>query len=248
MTTPLENARSIIKRAERIVVLTGAGISAESGVPTFRGKGGLWKSYRAEDLATPEAFARNPRLVWEWYGSRRDIVARCVPNAAHVALARAAERRTIAIATQNVDGLHAAAGTPEQALVELHGSLFRLRCTTCDWHAADRSVVDATSHDTLPRCTTCGALARPDVVLFGEALDPADIARAFLEAAAADVCLVIGTSGVIHPAASLASITQRAGGDVIEVNPVKTPIAKIATVSIRGTAVDAVPRLLEVVG
>ena len=241
----LETAKSLVERAQRIVVLTGAGISAESGVPTFRGEGGLWKSYRAEDLATPEAFARDPRLVWEWYGWRRDLVSRCVPNAAHVALARAADQRAMTIATQNVDGLHTAARTAERALVELHGSLFRIRCTTCTWRAADRSAVDATSHDTLPQCTACGALARPDIVWFGEALEPAHIDRSFSEAAEADVCLVIGTSGVVQPSASLASITRQAGGAVIEVNPVETPITSIATVSIRGTAVDAVPRLFE---
>jgi NAD-dependent deacetylase len=244
----LDTARSLIKSAERIFVLTGAGISAESGVPTFRGDGGLWKSYRAEDLATPAAFARDPRLVWEWYGWRRDVVSRCAPNAAHTALARAVGNGNMSIATQNVDGLHAAASTADQALIELHGSLFRIRCTTCEWRATDRSAVDATSHDTLPRCTTCGALARPDIVWFGEALDPTHLERAFLEAATADVCLVIGTSGVVQPAASLVSITRTAGGAVIEVNPDETPITSIATVSIRGTAVDAVPRLVEVKG
>ena len=228
-------------------MLTGAGISAESGVPTFRGEGGLWKSYRSEDLATPEAFARDPRLVWEWYGWRRDVVMRCAPNAAHVALARAADRRDMTIATQNVDGLHAAADTPERALVELHGSLFRIRCTTCAWRAADRSAIDASSPETLPQCTACGALARPDIVWFGEALEPAHIDRAFSEADAADVCVVIGTSAVVQPSASLASVTRHAGGAVIEVNPVETPITSIATVSIRGTAVEAVPRLFEVI-
>jgi len=244
----LETARSLVERAERIVVLTGAGISAESGVPTFRGEGGLWKSYRAEELATPEAFARDPRLLWEWYGWRRDVVMRCAPNAAHVALARAADERDMTIATQNVDGLHAAASTPERALVELHGSLFRIRCTACAWCAVDRSTVDATSHDTLPQCTVCGALARPDIVWFGETLEPAHIDRTFSEAAAADLCVVIGTSGVVQPSASLASVTRHAGGAVIEVNPVETPITSIATVSIRDTAVNAVPRLFEVVG
>jgi NAD-dependent deacetylase len=244
----LETAKALIEHAERIVVLTGAGISAESGVPTFRGEGGLWKSYRAEDLATPEAFARDPRLLWEWYGWRRDVVMRCAPNAAHFALARAAAERDMTIATQNVDGLHAAASTPERALVELHGSLFRIRCTACAWCAVDRSVVDATSHETLPQCRACGALARPDIVWFGESLEPAHIDRTFSEAAAADVCVVIGTSGIVQPSASLASITRHAGGAVIEVNPVETPITPIATVSIRGTAVDAVPRLVEGLG
>lgn len=242
----IDEAAILLRDAERIAVLTGAGISAESGVPTFRGDGGLWKSYRAEDLATPGAFARDSRLVWEWYGWRRDVVKRCAPNAAHVALAELAERRTgVLIATQNVDGLHRQAGAPERALVELHGSLFRVRCTVCAWRDAHSGAIDASSSETLPRCDACGALARPDIVWFGESLEPANIERAFAEAAAADVCLVVGTSGVVQPAASLASITRRAGGAVIEVNPVETPITSIATISIRGTAVETVPKIVE---
>lgn len=241
----IEQARDLIARASRVVVLTGAGISAESGVPTFRGSGGLWKSYRAEDLATPEAFARDPRLVWEWYGWRREVVRGCSPNAAHVALAQfvTANPQTL-IAIQNVDGLHRTAGTPERALVELHGGLFRVRCTECAWRSEHTGLVDASSRDTLPTCGRCAALARPDIVWFGEALEPANIERAFSEAGAADVCLVIGTSGVVQPAASMAAVTRRAGGAVIEVNPAETPITSIATVSIRGTAVETVPSIL----
>jgi NAD-dependent deacetylase len=227
------------------VIFTGAGVSAESGVPTFRGAGGLWRSFRAEDLATPEAFARDPRLVWEWYGWRRDLIGGCEPNAAHRAIAELGSSRDgVTIATQNVDGLHAAAGSPQRALLELHGSIFRVRCTRCDWRADDRSTVDATSVETLPRCAVCGALARPDVVWFGESLDAAVLGAAFDASERADVCLVIGTSGVVHPAAGLAGITRRHGGAVIEVNPDRTPITSIATVSIRSGAVDAVPALL----
>lgn len=241
----IEQARALIADAERVVVLTGAGISAESGVPTFRGSGGLWKSYRAEDLATPEAFRRDARLVWEWYGWRRDVVRACSPNAAHTALARYAESHSESlIATQNVDGLHRAAGTPEASLVELHGGLFRVRCTTCAWRSAHTGVIDAASSETLPKCAQCGALARPDIVWFGESLEPANIERAFAEASTADVCLVVGTSGVVQPAASMAAVTRRAGGAVIEVNPAETPITSIATVSIRGTAVETVPAIL----
>src|SRR5215216_5193589 len=145
-------ARGLLRDADRVVALTGAGVSAESGVPTFRGAGGLWKEFRAEDLATPQAFARDPRLVWEWYGWRREVVRACAPNAAHVVLARAAsDRAAFRIVTQNVDGLHAAAaGRPGARPIELHGSLFRTRCTRCDNRWDDRGAVDATSRETLP--------------------------------------------------------------------------------------------------
>lgn len=241
----IEQARDLITNAERVVVLTGAGISAESGVPTFRGSGGLWKSYRAEDLATPEAFRRDARLVWEWYGWRREVVSACLPNAAHRALAHyATSHPQSLIATQNVDGLHRAAGTPETSLVELHGALFRVRCTACAWRSGHTGAIDATSSATLPRCEWCGALARPDIVWFGEALEPANIERAFAEANTADVCLVVGTSGAVQPAANMAAITRRAGGAVIEVNPAETPITSLAMISIRGTAVETVPSIL----
>src|SRR4051812_32805021 len=179
-SSTLDRAANLIASAQRVLVLTGAGISAESGVPTFRGEGGLWKSYRAEDLATPEAFRRDPRLVWEWYGWRRDVVRGCSPNEAHAALAAYAEAHSqTLIATQNVDGLHRAAGTPATSLVELHGALFRVKCTRCSWRSEHTGVIDASSHETLPMCASCGALARPDIVWFGEALEPANIGRAF---------------------------------------------------------------------
>src|SRR5215216_3869419 len=144
-------ARGLLRDADRVVALTGAGVSAESGVPTFRGAGGLWKEFRAEDLATPQAFARDPRLVWEWYGWRREVVRACSPNAAHLALARftIGHSETL-IATQNVDGLHRLAGTPEQRLLELHGALFRVRCTRCSWRTEHVEPIDASSSETLP--------------------------------------------------------------------------------------------------
>jgi NAD-dependent deacetylase len=247
-----EHARRLISNADRIVVLTGAGISAESGVPTFRGDGGLWKSYRAEDLATPHAFARDPRLVWEWYGWRRELVAACKPNAAHLALAQfAIDRDGVSIITQNVDGLHAGAArhlsaTPDQRAMplELHGSLFVTRCSVCDWRRVDRDPIDATSLETLPRCERCGALARPAVVWFGESLDPEVLERAFDAASEASVCLVVGTSGVVQPAASIAVATHQHGGAIIEVNPTDTPLSPYAAVSIRDRASVAVPSLL----
>ena len=239
-------ARALLREAERVVVLTGAGVSAESGVPTFRGPGGLWKQYRAEDLATPEAFARDPRLVWEWYGWRRALVLECTPNAAHHALATAAgSRPAFRIVTQNVDGLHAAAGRTDAARpLELHGSLFRIRCTACGDRRDDRGAIDATSLDTLPHCPTCRALMRPDIVWFGESLDPAVLGEAVRLASAADVCLVVGTSALVHPAAGLADLTRRGGGDVIEVNVADTPLTDVATVALRGPAAAIVPEIL----
>lgn len=255
------------------MVLTGAGISADSGVPTFRGPDGLWKRHRPEELATPRAFERDPRLVWEWYGWRRKIVAGCEPNTAHTALARWAFRRDgIHIATQNVDGLHGRAATvaaaaatdradapPESSRgglasagsarrraepIELHGSLFRVRCTRCRERYAHREPIVATSRDTLPACRACGALLRPDVVWFGEPLDDAVLTEAFELAARAGACLVVGTSAVVQPAASLATVTARSGGAVIEVNPDATGLTSAAAISIRARAVEAVPVLV----
>jgi NAD-dependent deacetylase len=239
-------ARALVRDAQRLVVLTGAGISAESGVPTFRGAGGLWKQYRAEDLATPEAFARDPRLVWEWYGWRRSVVLACAPNAAHEALARvSAARRGSRIITQNVDGLHTAAGVDgAPPPLELHGALFRNRCTACGARQDDRGSIDATSIETLPHCDTCGRLMRPDIVWFGESLDPAVLGEAIRVASAADVCLVVGTSAIVQPAAGLADLTRRAGGHVIEANVADTPLTGVATAALRGPAASIVPELL----
>jgi len=231
-------------------VLTGAGVSAESGVPTFRGPEGLWKQWCAEDLATPGAFARDARLVWEWYGWRRSVVMQCAPNAAHHALAAASARNTMfRVVTQNVDGLHTeawrACETSVPRPIELHGSLFRIRCTSCGEVRADREAIDATSLETLPHCTRCSAIMRPDIVWFGEALDPIVLDEAVRLASTADVCLVIGTSALVHPAAGLADLTRRAGGSVIEVNVADTALTDGATVALRGPAAAIVPELLE---
>jgi NAD-dependent deacetylase len=253
------HARDVIASADRVLVLTGAGISAESGVPTFRGPEGLWNNFRPEELATPSAFTRDPRLVWEWYDWRRRRVRACQPNAAHVTLANLALQRGSArtrIVTQNVDGLHAVAAretatrlrvaaSPHAALpLELHGSLFRVRCTACGERREDDAPVDASSPASLPRCARCGALLRPDIVWFGEPLDDAVLSEALERARTADVCLVVGTSAVVQPAASLAMVTKRAGGELIEVNPETTPLTRFADISVRGTAADVVPRLV----
>lgn len=247
----LEEARRVLAGARRVLVLTGAGVSAESGVPTFRGPEGLWRTHRPEELATPEAFARDPRLVWEWYGWRRTRVGACRPNAGHDAIARwALSRDGVALVTQNVDGLHEVAAReagadPAPALpLELHGSLFRVRCTRCPHRGSDRSAIDATGPETLPRCPDCGALLRPDVVWFGEALDPEVLERAFRLAREADACLVAGTSAVVHPAAALPVATARAGGRVVEVNPEPTPISSLARPALRGSAAGLLPAVL----
>ena len=256
----------LLAAARHAVVFTGAGVSAESGVPTFRGPGGLWRSFRPEELATPDAFARDPRLVWEWYAWRRGLVAGCRPNAAHHALARwtagiVAAGGSAVVATQNVDGLHqrAAAETaaadhvPPAPVLALHGSLFGTRCSRCAWRAPqdDRDATtaagaprDTSTRETLPHCPRCDALLRPAVVWFGEALDPAVIGAAFDAAAAADVCLVVGTSALVHPAAGIATAAARAGAALIEVNAEETPLSAGATVALRGSAAEVVPALV----
>ena len=251
-------ARRRLAGAARLFVLTGAGVSAPSGVPTFRGAAGLWRDVRPEELATPQAFARDPEMVWEWYRWRRTLVAACAPNAAHHALARhAAAHHGVTLATQNVDGLHETAAEslatqpgPAESVrrawpLTLHGSLFVTRCTHCDYQRDDRHTVQAGSGAAPPRCPACGALLRPGVVWFGESLPAATLEQAAAAARAADVCLVIGTSGVVHPAAGLAELTTEAGGTVIEVNPEKSALTALATISLRGSADVLVPALLE---
>ena len=252
----LGRARRLVREATRVVALTGAGISAESGVPTFRDATGLWRNFRPEDLATPQAFARDPRTAWEWYDWRRSVLAGCAPNPGHRALARFFLGRGAAgLVTQNVDGLHTRAaleaageGPGEEAgeeaadaamPVELHGAVGRDRCNRC----AARFPAEPLGDD-LPRCDSCGGLRRPDVVLFGEALDGDVLARAYSLAGRADLCLVVGTSAVVYPAAAVPLATLDAGGRIIEVNLEDTPLTGSATVALRGAAGEVLPALL----
>jgi len=237
---PLHDARIRIASANSITVLTGAGISADSGVPTFRGADGLWRNYRAEDLATPEAFERNPQLVWEWYSWRRELIASTQPNPAHHALARLETRaRHFHLITQNVDGLHRMAGS--QSLSELHGNIWKVRCTAC------RLVTD--NHDVplslLPCCRACGGLLRPHIVWFGETLDDRTLTASIEAAESCDVLIVIGTSGLVYPAAMLMPIARSHGGFIIEINLQSTPHSSAATLALHGRAKDIVPLLLE---
>jgi len=237
-------AAELLRGAERVVALTGAGISAESGVPTFRGQDGLWKTYRAQELATPEAFRADPTLVWEWYEWRRGRVAAVEPNPGHRILARwAAVFRSFTLITQNVDGLHARAGSVD--VLELHGNIWKLRCT------AEGTVVEDRRHPLPklpPHCSSCGALLRPHIVWFGESLDGPTITRAFAASQASNVMLVIGTSAVVHPAASLPFTAAGSGARVIEINPEPTPLTATAHLSLRGQAGLILPAIDERLG
>ena len=231
-----------LRQARHVAVLTGAGISAESGIPTFRGAlTGLWARYDPYELATPDAFRRNPQLVWEWNMWRRGLVERAEPNAAHRALA-ALERRVprYTLITQNIDGLHQRAGSRD--VVELHGNLMRTRCFE------EGIVVDASApgDDGMPRCPHCGGHLRPDVVWFGELLD-ADILKAAKHAFdTSDVALVVGTSSIVEPIASLPHRALRRGKVVVEINP-DAPLRGIATHSLAERADVALPLILEAV-
>ena len=228
----------------RVTVLTGAGVSAASGVPTFRGPDGLWRRHRPEDLATPAAFARDPRLVWEWYDWRRQRIAACAPNDAHHVLARWAARPGFTLVTQNVDGLHERAGAAD--VLCLHGSIWEVRCAGgCAGGRAARRDLAAPLADLPPRCRHCGGLERPGVVWFGESLDTAVFGRAVEAAASCDVFLTIGTSAVVYPAAGLVVEAKRAGAAMIEINPDETPMAPFLDVAVRQPAESFLP-LVEV--
>jgi NAD-dependent deacetylase len=234
----IETAAGVLRDARFVAVLTGAGVSAESGVPTFRdAQTGLWAKFDPHELATPEAFQRNPKLVWDWYAQRRERLVQVAPNAAHVALAELERRaRGYLLATQNVDGLHERAGSRE--LVELHGNILRVRCSSCGLRAHEWS------SDRPPRCRACGAYLRPDVVWFNELLPDAAMAAASDAAGRCDVYLVAGTSAEVYPAAGLPRAALRNGACVIEVNPEETPLTASATLSLRGRAGDVLPRLV----
>ncbi|WP_412062149.1 SIR2 family NAD-dependent protein deacylase [Rubrivirga sp. IMCC45206] len=231
-----------LREARSVAVLTGAGISAESGVPTFRDPGGLWQQFRPEELANVEAFLANPTLVQGWYGHRRAVVEDVVPNPGHHALA-ALERWVVGrggeflLATQNVDGLHGRAGS--ERVVELHGSITRSHCIDCRT-PADAAAVEGGALT----CEACGGLVRPDVVWFGEALPEEAFARAEQAAALADVYLSVGTSAVVYPAAGLPQLARQVGAYVAEINPTPSDIAGVLNEQVRGLAGEVLPSLV----
>jgi NAD-dependent deacetylase len=236
----IQEAHTILTAAKRILVLTGAGISAESGIPTFRGEGGYWRNKSFQELANPKAFAEDPRLVWDWYLMRRQTVAACKPNAAHVALAKWAEiarwTRDVHLFTQNVDGLHEAAGHPE--VERLHGSLWHNRCTKCGLEREERSLV----YTDLPLSPCCHVLERPAIVWFGEDLPRKVVTNAILMSLACEAVLVIGTSGIVMPAAALVSRAKERGAIVIDVNAEDDAIE--AHIKLRGRAGSVLPAIL----
>jgi NAD-dependent deacetylase len=222
----------------RVVALTGSGISAESGVPTFReAQSGLWERYDPQQLATPEAFARDPRLVWEWYEWRRKLVTEAEPNAGHSALAEL-ERRvpSFTLVTQNVDGLHERAGS--RNVIELHGNILRSKCSRED-RAVEPEVLDVP-----PRCPQCGAFLRPDVVWFGEMLPLGAFEAASEAARGCDVFLSIGTSSLVYPAAALPYEALESGATLVEINPNPTPLTPHADYALRGNAGEVLPHVL----
>jgi len=232
-----------LRDAARITILTGAGVSAASGVPTFRGENGLWRNVRAETLATAEAFESDPKLVWEWYDWRRGVIRDAQPNAAHHALATWTRARPgVTVITQNVDGLHERAGT--ERLVRLHGSIWRLRCWNhCAGAPSSWEDLAAPLPSLPPRCPHCGGLARPAVVWFGESLDAADV-QAATDACACDVFISVGTSAIVHPAASLLHRARRHHAFTAEINLEPTPASTAVDIALQGKAEEILGALL----
>jgi len=225
--------------ARKVFVITGAGVSAESGVPTFRGPGGLWRQFRAEDLATPEAFARDPKLVWEWYDHRRRELARIEPNPAHRTIAEIEAHKTCLVATQNVDRLHQKAGS--RRVVEIHGCIWEVRCTAEGTVSLDERVP---LPEIPPRCS-CGALLRPAVVWFGELLpvDRYEEIDAYSRSGDIDVTFVIGTSALFPYIQIWARNAQVSGGFVVEINRERTPVSDFADEVLLGRAGEVLPQL-----
>jgi NAD-dependent deacetylase len=238
----IERAREWLRTASRAAALTGAGISAESGIPTFRGAGGLWRNFRPEDLATPGAFARDPKTVWEWYDWRRGLIRDAKPNLGHYALAQL-ERRMggrFVLITQNVDGLHNRAGS--ERVLKLHGDIWWTLCTACGDVRSDFRVP---LPELPPRCAACGGLLRPGVVWFGEPLPARTWEQAEEAARTCDVLIVAGTSAVVYPAASLAPLAKRHGARIIEINTEATPLSGEADLCLKGPSGEILPQIIE---
>ncbi|TET21982.1 MAG: NAD-dependent deacylase, partial [Candidatus Cloacimonadota bacterium] len=220
--------REIVQYNKRCVVLTGSGVSAESGIPTFRGKRGLWKQHRPEELATPLAFQKNPQLVWEWYNWRRDIIGKAEPNPAHYVIAEMEKFfDEFMLITQNIDGIHRKAGSGK--ILELHGNIWKNKCFDCGKKYDE--IISG-----VPQKCDCGGYIRPDVVWFGESLDREILGNAFLKSREADIVFVLGTSGIVQPAASLPFAAKERGAYIVEINLERTPISIVAHEFIPGKA------------
>lgn len=239
----LEALARSVRHARRICVLTGSGISAESGVPTFRdAQTGLWAQYEPTDLATPEAFARDPDTVWQWYQWRRQLIREVTPNAGHQALAELARRHGgLSLVTQNVDGLHQQAGHPD--VIEFHGNIHQNIC-----HRDGRTVTVNDTGTSPPACPECDSPVRPGVVWFGESIPPRALERATEAARRADLFLAVGTSATVYPAAGLADLARAQGATVAEINPDATPMSAGADLVLRRPSGEALPELLDWLG
>ena len=239
---PLELV-ALLREASRLVALTGAGVSQESGLRTFRdAQTGLWSQYKPEELASPQAFARDPKLIWDWYAWRREAVKGVRPNPGHYALVEIEKRAPhFTLVTQNVDGLHRMAGN--RHVLELHGNIQRVRCADC-YRVAETWEEDTES---VPRCQECGGLLRPDVVWFGEALPRDQLEEAVHAARSCEVFFSIGTSGVVQPAASLAFAAHNHGAVVVEVNTELTPLTPKVNYALQGQSGEILPQLVKAV-
>ncbi|HEX4653231.1 MAG TPA: Sir2 family NAD-dependent protein deacetylase [Candidatus Udaeobacter sp.] len=247
----------------RVLVLTGAGVSAESGIPTFRGRAGYWRNLDPAHLATPGAFTRDPKLVWEWYCERRQRIGNAQPNAAHEAITRLAHHSDdFLLVTQNVDDLHARAGLPKEKMVQIHGDIFVTRCSRCDVGFTDREheheqeeeeeeELKVEEQNVVPRCGKCDALMRPGVVWFGEQLPWNEVQRVqtFLNRGVCDLVIVAGTTATFGYIVdwALRAIPERSRGELIEVNPEETPLSWFATQLVREPAAIALPRIVDAI-
>lgn len=230
-----------LKLAKSVVVFTGAGISAESGVPTFRGEDGLWKKFKPEELANFDAFMRNPELVWEWYKYRKQIIHNIQPNPGHFAIVELEKLFVnFAVVTQNVDNLHREAGS--KTVYELHGNIMRNYCIDCLTEYSDELIFSSSQ---VPRCNACRGMVRPGVVWFGELLPQDQWDAAEKASSSADVFISVGTSGIVYPAASLPYIAKHHGAFIVEVNPEPTPITDIADKYLKGKSGEILPVLVE---
>jgi len=228
-----------LKGSKKIVFVTGAGISQESGIPTFRGKDGYWRKYDPMKLASIDAFYDDPKLVWEWYDDRRKNILDVKPNEGHFAISQMEEFKDVVILTQNIDGLHQRSGSTN--VLELHGSIIRIKCTVCDF---TDNITE--NFESLPPKCKCGSMLRPDVVWFGEPLPQNIWQSAIKEASICDVMIIVGTSLVVSPANTLPVYAKQNGAILIEVNPEKTVMSNDMTLSIQATSVGVLPKMLSI--
>ncbi len=236
----LEILEKSLQTAKKIVFVTGAGISQESGIPTFRGKDGYWRKYDPMKLATIDAFNQDPKLVWEWYEDRRKNILGAQPNAGHIAIAELEKFKEVIVLTQNIDGLHQRAGSKN--VLELHGSIIRIKCTVCDFQGDFPH-----KFEKLPPLCKCGKMLRPDVVWFGESL-PQDVwQEAIIHANSCDVMIIAGTSLVVSPANTLPIYAKQNNAFLIEINPEPTPMSNDMNITIKDTSANTIPKLISVI-